>query len=334
MSKILTERDTAPTFKKLYETEENRALIAVAFWGQGASEALGLNQGIKSKILCNLESGCTNPEEIRKLIQYGHTVRTNKILHSKIYITGESAIIGSSNASSNGLCLNKTESESWLETNILLEDEASVEHAKNRFIELWDNENTNTITMESLRESEEKWKLRRKNTPLPLNSEIPDLFEDFNQNEEIFSNVYISIYDTDISEEAKRYSKHLIKDIKTRTKEEPTESKKGSPFWTYQIENLKENELLIDINIKNGRRPKKANYLKVILSEQEIPKENQKISITMKIDYLQPIENGRCYKLTKEQSKELIEASKTIFYEEEKEKIPLREVILKMEKTR
>ena len=80
-----------------------RADLAVAFWGAGAADALGIKAGSKVRIVCNLMSGGTNPREIRKLQERGAEVRQLNDLHAKIGVIGDMSFVGSSNMSANGL---------------------------------------------------------------------------------------------------------------------------------------------------------------------------------------------------------------------------------------
>ncbi len=78
---------------------------AVAYWGTGAAERTGMrkrNPG-RVRVICDLLSGACNPSEIETLLGLGVQVRTLDRLHAKVWIAGDDVIIGSSNASKNGL---------------------------------------------------------------------------------------------------------------------------------------------------------------------------------------------------------------------------------------
>ena len=90
----------------------------VAFWGRGADELfckLDEEKIGRVKIVCNLTSGGTNPREIEKLISKGFGVKHCSILHNKVYWTSRGVVVGSANASANGLSLESVEQEGWLE---------------------------------------------------------------------------------------------------------------------------------------------------------------------------------------------------------------------------
>ena len=87
----------------------SRARLAVAYWGSGAVARLGLDavdtRTVDIEITCDLRSGACNPKEIDKLIKlFGpDRVRTRDGLHAKAWITDAGCVLGSSNASANGL---------------------------------------------------------------------------------------------------------------------------------------------------------------------------------------------------------------------------------------
>jgi hypothetical protein len=101
----------------------NKVDMAVAFWGRGAAKELGLEaKGGAAQVICNLRTGGTNPDEIEKLIQSGVEVTQCDSLHGKLYLFDNCVIIGSSNASANGLALEGKELSGWQEANLLTDD--------------------------------------------------------------------------------------------------------------------------------------------------------------------------------------------------------------------
>ena len=103
----------------------SRARFAVAYWGSGAIERLGLRD-LDAKaitVVCDARSGGCDPNELQKLSSLlGDNLRTLDRLHAKIWVFDNSAIVGSSNASSNGLGLEGRDAESLIEANLLTED--------------------------------------------------------------------------------------------------------------------------------------------------------------------------------------------------------------------
>ena len=63
-----------------------------------------MTSGKNVRIICDLLSGACNPVEIEKLKGLdGVRVRTRDRLHAKVWIGGNDVIVGSANASHNGL---------------------------------------------------------------------------------------------------------------------------------------------------------------------------------------------------------------------------------------
>lgn len=95
------EKELARLFKKA-----TQARIAVAYWGADATDRIAISE-LKSKdaqVVCNLTSGGCNPKEIQKLQKLLGAKRVSRLdnLHAKVWWTDKGAIVGSSNASSNG----------------------------------------------------------------------------------------------------------------------------------------------------------------------------------------------------------------------------------------
>ncbi|GEO16233.1 phospholipase D family protein [Microvirga aerophila] len=133
MIKVLSEKELAKFVRT--NSSEMPVRLAVAFWGKGAVKRLGLLDTAGGEIICNLQSGCTNPDEVLKLIK-NFEVRTHGKLHGKLYKTPEIAV-GSSNASLNGLAV-EGETEGWREINLAVDDRKTLNQLDERFGELWD----------------------------------------------------------------------------------------------------------------------------------------------------------------------------------------------------
>lgn len=80
-----------------------KAKLAVAYWGKGAADLLGLSKlRSRAQIVCDAFSGACNPDELSVLIEK-HDVKYLSDLHAKVYITDRAIVVGSANASINGL---------------------------------------------------------------------------------------------------------------------------------------------------------------------------------------------------------------------------------------
>lgn len=115
------------------------ARLAVAFWGNGAVRSLGL-RGRKgqTQVLCDLFSGCCNPDEIKRLLRAHVEVRYVSGLHAKLYSTPGGVVVGSSNASANGLGFEGHELTGNVELNVLIKDRPLRTKAEAWFDQLWE----------------------------------------------------------------------------------------------------------------------------------------------------------------------------------------------------
>lgn len=76
--------------------------LAVAFIGRDALARVKLSHARGMRIICDLWSGCCNPDAIRELHRAGAHIKNLPGLHAKIYLGDDRAIVASANWSSNG----------------------------------------------------------------------------------------------------------------------------------------------------------------------------------------------------------------------------------------
>ena len=134
----------------------------VAFWGRGAGELFRtVDEEIieRTRIVCNLTSGSTNPRVIEELRNKGFRVKHNSILHSKVYWTNRGIVVGSANASANGLSLESVEQDGWLEAAIHSNRPADIEVVQNYVDEIWTA--SDEVTEQDLKNAKMKWRNRR-----------------------------------------------------------------------------------------------------------------------------------------------------------------------------
>lgn len=178
--------------------------LAIAFWGDGAIEALALPKSLQHvKIVCNLRLGGTNPAEIRKLIKAGANVRHSDQLHAKIYLLDEHAVVGSSNASSNGLSFQNGDSyQGWTEANILIGRGAVYDEVERLFARIW--REASEVNETDLKDALKAWTARRRAALADKKSAAPDLLTALYEQPALFQDrrYYLTIDDTTISEEA------------------------------------------------------------------------------------------------------------------------------------
>jgi hypothetical protein len=159
---FLDERDAARAIRSGVGRSK-RTVFAVAFWGAGAMERLGIDEMPRSmSIVCNLKMGATNPSEIIRLRDIGVDVRQCDTLHGKVYLFEDAVLIGSSNASSNGLGFQEGETSGWREANVLSREPALIEKAQHWIGSL----PTRMISDDDLKNAQIAWNnLRNRSVP-------------------------------------------------------------------------------------------------------------------------------------------------------------------------
>lgn len=152
----------------------SKADLAVAYWGQGATKLLGLDQSAAElRILCDVFSGSCDPNELSKLLERPNTqVKTRNGFHGKVYLSDEHAVIGSANASRKGL-----EEDSALEAAVLLDDKEALSKAKRWFDSHWNHKDAREVDHEMLKEITPLWLFKKKrSTLLQALRQQPDVF--------------------------------------------------------------------------------------------------------------------------------------------------------------
>ena len=150
--------------EKIRETFENASNIRciVAFWGNGA---LGLFDGMGKeclrgiRIVCNLTMGGTNPRVIEEMLENEIVVRHSPTLHSKVYWTDRGVIVGSANASANGLSLESAAQEGWFESALYSNHRRIIDEVGRYVDEMWCK--SNEITRRDLEKARRNWRKRR-----------------------------------------------------------------------------------------------------------------------------------------------------------------------------
>jgi hypothetical protein len=133
------------TLQSLVGSNGEIAYLAVAFWGKGAIEQLNLEPkpGRRLRVICNLSMGGTNADEITDLMKLPRVeVKHSPWLHAKVYWTEQRCIVGSANASSNGLGWEGSEARSFLEAGLLVTEPALNKQIGEWVKELWTGSKT------------------------------------------------------------------------------------------------------------------------------------------------------------------------------------------------
>lgn len=106
--------------------DASKIRVAVAYWGPGAVHRLGLDvlSARDVRVYCDVRSGGCDVTEVKLLMNLlgEDAVRTCDTLHAKAWVTESAAIVGSSNASTNGFGVEGRDAAKLLEANIYVDD--------------------------------------------------------------------------------------------------------------------------------------------------------------------------------------------------------------------
>jgi hypothetical protein len=137
--------------------------VAVAFWGRGAAKSLGLDarSGGVTRIVLNAQSGACNPAELRLLVKlFGEGVRTHASLHAKVYANEEAVLIGSANASANGLGFDgDDEVDGWAEACMYSRTPSVCAETSDWFEKLWAD--SVPLSAEIIKQADDLWRRAR-----------------------------------------------------------------------------------------------------------------------------------------------------------------------------
>lgn len=185
---------------------------AVAYWGAGAVNQLGIVTDQELTVVCDLMSGGCNPGEVRKLMKLigREKVRKQNGLHAKVWFSADTAILGSSNASSNGLCYEGKKTAGLVEANLHSRDPKLIAN-----IEAWWHEavwgKASEISESDLTEASARREALRNRRPMPVSG---NLLEVIKTQIEIVSDrkIYVWVWSEDASKQAKEAIKHIRTD--------------------------------------------------------------------------------------------------------------------------
>lgn len=213
MLDILREHELASNFREICKNSSNIS-IAVPFWGKGAAKYLGLNKISRSKkcrIICNVQSAACNPFEIKNILDLNFiSIKSNPRLHSKLYAAGKWVIIGSSNASQNGLSPDQNSSIGLIELNTISDDAELVRRSNIFFDEIWNSSDTFTVDNDVISEILSNWGNQPIKGNIKRSKSILDACRD---RPHLFSNVFVAAFSDDLSPKAisavDKYSKTI-----------------------------------------------------------------------------------------------------------------------------
>ncbi|MEQ1518416.1 MAG: phospholipase D family protein [Usitatibacteraceae bacterium] len=166
-TEFLSGVDVLRHIKEQFESA-SEIVVAVAYWGRGAVKQLELQKHSSKPVtvICNLMSGGCNPDEMRELLKLkgkNWKFLFHNNLHGKVYWTPKSAVIGSSNLSSNGLAYEGLEAAGLVEANL----KTSYENDLRKTREWIDHlaAQSHVVDEMLIRQAEVIWKTNRRNRP-------------------------------------------------------------------------------------------------------------------------------------------------------------------------
>ncbi|UXT85152.1 phospholipase D family protein [Agrobacterium tumefaciens] len=241
-------------------SKTDTATLVVAFWGTGAIESLGLDKEWKSlRVVCNLDSGACNPDEIGRLTQLHNVdVRTDWRLHGKVYLAPDALVMGSSNASSNGLVIEGAAALGWAEANIVSHDSGLIKQ-----LTAWCDERfTQAIKVgpHQLELARVTWNARRDQAPVPgnLTSDLLDLVKR-QSDHPAFSNIKVVQWGQETSEHAQEVFDETIR---------TDGSLKGTSFYEGWGDAMAVGDWLIDFDKSRGKS-KFTGYWTVVYVDKD-----------------------------------------------------------------
>ncbi|RBI69030.1 hypothetical protein DQW77_15925 [Roseovarius sp. TE539] len=152
------------------------ARCAVAFWGIGAAyEVFGgeFDQRDDVKIICDISMGGTNPLTLRQLgAPENNYLKYKDKLHAKTYLSEEGLVVGSANASSNGIGRSGRPAGLVEAGSFFPVGSPEWQEANRWFCSLWDEEGCLKVDQQALERAEDLWS-RRARLPVEFQAEAP-----------------------------------------------------------------------------------------------------------------------------------------------------------------
>lgn len=211
--KFLTEHHTSAAIKDIF-ADADTIRIAVAFWGDGALKMLGGLTGATEtvRVLCNFDSGACNPAEVERLLAVAE-VKSHPKLHAKVYWTPEAMVLGSSNASTNGLWGEADETRGWREANLLITDGAQLDATEDWFDQLWDE--GYDVTKAHIEAAKPLWAARKHLAPTGKRLALT-LFDAFRSapDDPVWDRVKVAVTTQDLSVEGRKEYDSEVSSVK------------------------------------------------------------------------------------------------------------------------
>ncbi|MCO7261448.1 phospholipase D-like domain-containing protein [Dickeya zeae] len=200
----------AGTYTKQIKTffkQDTPLSIAVAFLGGGTEPLFdSIKHQSAARIICNFDSGATNPYLVEQLKRKGFDIRNQPRLHAKVLLSNNSMIIGSANLSANGLSLEgKEELTGWEEAGMLIDKPEQIADASRWFELQW--QQAKAIDDSAIARQKQAWDQRRNHRPLITDTDTShrSLLEAARTRPASFKDreIYLAVYSEGASKEAK-----------------------------------------------------------------------------------------------------------------------------------
>jgi hypothetical protein len=321
--KFLREYEVGSHFKTLKKTAPE-ALIAVPFWGFGALKLLGFGKAQKTRVICNLGSTACNPYTIADLKKLkGVRVRSHPRLHAKIYATNNFCIIGSSNASTNGLGLEGQPLKGWIEANVLSDDPKLVGSALALFEKLWESDDSFPVSAKALRIAKLAWNNRP--PPSPDAAKSTTLLAACRENPKLLDSVFVAAYTEKLGDEASSKLKNVQEQAGAPIGPNASDFRKA---WGYQFKDIIPESWLIDLDCRNPTKAKIRGCARATGLRFKL-KGEWDLAIALRGTVISPVD-GRQLRLSAAEKKSLEENARRILKlkpSRDDKPVPLRYVI-------
>ncbi|WP_421865075.1 phospholipase D-like domain-containing protein [Parvibaculum sp.] len=224
---FLTQSEITTAIRNLTKRRD-KLKVAVAFWGTKSVRETGIDvrQSDSTIIICDLFSGACDPKEIRELLNVGVEVRTLDGMHAKVWLCGNFLLVGSANASANGLAFGQSTTSKNVEAGILIESPSSSKKALEWFEQL--SRRSLIVDENMICEAEELWNYNRQNGLRLSTSSLIGRLQDKNYNASI-KNARLVVYrPEELSKESKRT---FEKNVKGKAAYSENDLRYGPPYY-------------------------------------------------------------------------------------------------------
>ena len=182
---------------------------AVAYWGDGAAERTGLAERENPdqiRIICDLLIGSCNPGEIKALMQREIHVKTLDHLHAKVWINGNEVILGSANASRNGLPVSDEDArQANIEAAFLSKEPSLAQDLKRWFKNQW--KAATEIDDQMLALAEDLWTRRARSAKRALTPTLLQKIRNSDSSDQFSRLCLVAYPDEEYSDGAKKFFK-------------------------------------------------------------------------------------------------------------------------------